>query len=169
MSAEVWKPPAVALLTSAVTDRRYRYQLGTLLFCVPRIIRGIHIIDLPRANSMELDDCFAIGPGRVFHSSRPVAERPGWKFFRAAPIERLTGCEIKCPRNHSDSLSLRMCVWRDMIASRKLKTHYERPVLRWVAFKHGHLCAGRYGCRPRFPFHGCGRIKAHVCGLGFGR
>src|SRR5262245_47154351 len=115
---------------------------------------------------MELDDCFAISPSSMFHSSRPVAERAGWKFFRAAAIERLTGRKIKRPRNHSDPLSLRMGMWRDMIARGKLKTHYEGPFLRWVAFKHGHLCAGRYSRRPRFPFDGYGRIKAHVCGVG---
>ncbi len=53
----------------------------------------------------------------------------------------------------------------DMIAIRELETHYERTFLRWIAFEHSHLCAGRQGGWSRFPFNGFSRVKTHVRGL----
>src|SRR5206468_5687197 len=71
-----------------VTRRRGTNE--TLFLRVPRIVGGIHIIDLPRADPMELDHSLSFGPRRVFHASGPVTKGPGRKFFRAAAIERFS-------------------------------------------------------------------------------
>src|SRR5262245_17254206 len=104
---------------------------------------------------MELDDRLPFRPGGVFHPSRPVTVRPGGEFFRAIAIECFSGGEIKVTRNHCDTFSFWMGMRRNVITGRKLETHYERPFLCWVAFQHGHLCAGRYSCWSWFPVDGC--------------
>jgi hypothetical protein len=114
-----------------VGDRRVRRSRVTSnllrrFLRVPRVVGGIDVIDLPRADAMKLDDCFALRPRRVFHAGGPVTERTSRKFFCAAAIEGFSGCEIKNTRNHSDPLSLGMGMRRDMIALRKFKTHYKR-------------------------------------------
>ena len=65
--------------TVTVSHRRARRSrvdsnlLGRLL-CVPRIVSGIYVVDLPWADPMELNDRLAFGPRRVFHASGPVTE-----------------------------------------------------------------------------------------------
>ena len=39
-----------------------------------RIVGRIHIVDLPRTDAMELNDCFSFEPGSVFHASWPVTK-----------------------------------------------------------------------------------------------
>jgi hypothetical protein len=116
---------------------------------------------------MKLDNCFTFRPRRVFHSCGPVAEGASRKFFCAIAIERFSGCQIKSTRNHSDTLGFWMGMRRDMIALRKLKTHYERAFFRWVAFEYSHPCARRQSRRRCFPFDSCRRIEMHVGGLHF--
>src|SRR5438128_1009319 len=137
---------------------------------IPRIVGGIYRIYLPWASPVALYDRLAFGPGGVFHACWPVSEGPGRKSFRAAAVERDSGCEIQNTRNHSDPLSLWMGVRRDMIAVRELKSDHKRAFFRWVAFEHSHLCASRQSRRPCFPFNNCSRIKMHVSRLRlFGR
>ena len=132
-------------------------SVGNALFLrVPRIVRGIHIIDLPRADAVKLNYRIAFRPRRVFHSSGPVTEGPCWKFFRAIAIKRFSGREIKSTRNHRDALSFWMGMRCDMIAVRKLEAYYERTFFRWIAFEHSHLCPRRQGGWSRFPFNGVG-------------
>src|SRR4029077_8825041 len=133
--------------------------------CVSRIVGRIHVIDLPRADTVKLNYRNTFRPPRVFHSGGPVTEGPCRKFFCALAIKRFAGREIKRTRNHRDALSFWMGMWCDMIAVRKLETHYERTFLRWIAFEHSHLCARRQGGWPRFPFNGFTRVKTHVRGL----
>jgi pectinesterase len=45
------------------------------LLCVPRIVGGIQVIDLPRTDSMELNYRVAFSPRGVLHASRPETER----------------------------------------------------------------------------------------------
>src|SRR6266545_3821915 len=139
-------------------------------FCVSRIVGGIYVVDLPRADPMKLDNCFTFRPSGVLHTSGPVTEGTSRKLFRAAAIERFSGREIKDTRNHSDALSLWMRMRRDMIAVRKLKSHHERAFFGWVAFEHSHLCARRQSRWPGYPFDSRRRIESHVCRLRvFGR
>ena len=112
-----------------------------------------------------MDDCLAFGPSGVFHASWPVTKGPGRKFFCASAIKCVSGCEIKSTRNHSDTLSLRMGVWRDMIAVRKLKTHHECAFFRWVAFEYSHFCARRQSSGSGLPIDRRRRVKVHVYGL----
>src|SRR4029079_8774213 len=50
----------------------------------------------------------------------------------------------------------------DIVAVRKLETHYEGTFLCWIAFKHSHLCAWWQGGWSSFPFHGFSRVKTHA-------
>ena len=147
----------------AVTRSRSASQ--PLFLRVPRVVCRIDVVDLPWANPMELDDGLSFRPGGVFHPSKPVTEGPGGEFFRAVAIERFSGREIKVTRNHCDPFRLWMGMWRNVIAVRKLETHYERVFLCWVAFEHGHFGASRYSRWSRFPFNGSRRIKTHLGGL----
>src|SRR6516165_1642308 len=116
---------------------------------------------------MELDDRLSFSPAGVFHPGRPVTEGPGGEFFRATAIECFSSGEIKVTRNHCDSFSFWMGMWRNVIAVRKLEAHYERAFLCWVAFEYGHLRARRYSRWSWFPLNGCRRIKTHLGGLRF--
>src|SRR5215216_2688307 len=75
--------------------------LSGRLLCVPRIVGGINIVDLPWAAAMELNHGFSFRPGCVFHSSRPEPIRTGRKLFGAVTIKCFSGCEVKCARNYS--------------------------------------------------------------------
>src|SRR5882724_2404104 len=126
-------------------------SVGNALFLrVSRVVRRIDIVDLPRSDPVKLNDRFAFGPGGMFHSSGPETERPGRKPFCTISIERFSGCEIKDPRNHSDTLGFWMGMRCDMIAVRELKAYHEGACLRWIAFENGHLCARGQSRGPAF-------------------
>src|SRR6266498_1572709 len=138
-------------------------RVGNALFLrVSWVVRRIDIVDLPRSDPVKLNDRFAFGPGGMFHSSGPETERSGRKPFCTISIERFSSCEMKDPRNHSDTLGFWMGVRCDMIAVRELKAYHERAFLRWIAFEHGHLCARGQSRRARLPFDCRRRIQVHV-------
>ena len=168
-SAGGHRPPLQILETGAPRGGDHSNLSGRFLR-VPRIVSRIYVVDLPRSDAVKLDNCFTFRPRRVFHASRPVTERPGGKLFGANAIERFSCRKIKSTRNHSDPLSLRMGMRRDMIALRKLKTHYKGTFFRRIAFEYSHPCARRQSRWPCFPFNSRWRIKTHVCALRlFGR
>src|SRR5213083_2930241 len=141
-------------------------SVGKALFLrVSRVVRRVDIVDLPRSDTVKLNDRFAFGPGGMFHSSWPVTEGPCGKFFCAIAIKRFAGREVKSTRNHRDALSFWMGMRCDMITVRELKAYHEGAFLRRIAFEHGHLCARGQGGWSRFPFNGFSRVKTHVRGL----
>src|SRR5262245_18547104 len=138
---------------------------NALLLCVPRVVRRIDVVDLPRTDPVKLNNRIALRPRRVFHSGGPVTERPCRKFLGAIAIKRYSHREMKSTRNHRDALSFWMGMRCDMIAVREFETHCEPTFFGWIAFEHRHRCARRQGDWSRFPFNVCSRIKTHVCGL----
>src|SRR5581483_6082470 len=91
-------------------------NLLSRLLRVPRVVRWVHVVDLPGPNAVDLDHRGAFKPGGVFHSSRPEAECAGRQSFGCAAIKLLARRQEHGPGNDSHAFGLGMRVRRDVIA-----------------------------------------------------
>ena len=85
---DIWRRAVTAMVA-------VKRRLNASFLCVPRIVRGIHIINLPRSDAMKLNYRISFRPSCVFHSSGPVTEGPCRKFFCAIAIKCVSCREIK--------------------------------------------------------------------------
>src|SRR5262245_47605740 len=90
-----------------------------------RVVCGIHIRELPRSYSVQLDDGLTFRPGKMVHARRHGAEATNRQATTTFGVERVAHAQKECALNHGDVLDNRVEVRRDAIIRGHPETHSE--------------------------------------------
>src|SRR5205085_2174121 len=113
------------------------------LFNFSGIVGGIEILNFPRADSVELDDCLSFGPNEMFHASGPETEGSRRHCLCHRLIEFVAHAEIKSAGDDGNVLDGGMDVRGNFITIRQRNPHGKEAFFGGIALEHSHFRSRR--------------------------
>src|ERR671910_838997 len=115
-----------------------------LLLCsLPRVIRRVHVGELPGPDRVYLDDGVPLGLGKVMGARLHRDEAAGRQLAQRGLVELVAHAQLKRSLDHGHPLDSRMEMGRNAVAIGKRHPHGERRRLLGITLEHRGLGSRR--------------------------